>query len=145
MRASRVHYLQVHPGLPEPELSIVEPFRVIVVAEIEVPNDWKYKISCWLLDTGCLYAVCWGIDCAGWEQQIDDASITYDQRNKTSGDHFLLTTSHAEETLADALWFAENCAFEEFLSLDYVLILHISIHDAESFMRSKYEASKTFE
>ena len=126
-------------------MSFVEPFRVVVVAEIEVPNDWQCKLSCWLLDTGCLYAVCWGIDCDGWEQQIDDASIMYDERNETSGDHFLLTTSHAEETLADLLWFAENCAFEEYLPLDDVVILHVSIHDAESFMRSKYEASKTLE
>jgi len=67
MRQSRVHYLQLHPGLPIPELSITEPFRAVLVAEVEVDRDWQYAVSCWLLDFGCLYGVCWGIDCIGWE------------------------------------------------------------------------------
>lgn len=126
MRQSRFHYLQLRPGTPLPELKFPEPFRVVVVAEIEILDDWQYEVSCWLLDNGCRYAICWGIDCNGWEDNIDHASITFEERNQTDGDHFLMTTSHVGQSLEDAFWYAENCAFEEYLELNDVLILHIS-------------------
>lgn len=131
MRQSRIHYLQLRPGTPLPQLNFQEPFRVVVVAEIEVHDDWQYEVSCWLLDNGCLYAICWGIDCNGWEECFDHASITFEERNQTDGDHFLMTTSHAGQSLEDAFWYAENCAFEEHLDLNDVLILQISEQSGE--------------
>lgn len=145
MRVSQVHYLQLNPGLQIPELSIVQPFRAVVVAEVEVDRDWQYEVSCWLVGNGCLYAICWGIDCIGWEDSIDHASITFKERKQTPGDHFLITTAHADEPISEAFRYAEYCAFEEHLPLDDVLILHLSNHDAENCLRSKYQASKTNE
>lgn len=138
MRQSRVQYLQLHPGLPIPKLPFEEPFRCVVVAEIEVDPDWQYLVSCWLLDSGCLYGVCWGMDSAGWEESMDHASILFEDRNQTPGDHFLMTTSHVDQTLEEAFWYTEHCAFDEYLELNDVLILHVSDQLNEPHLRNLY-------
>lgn len=144
MRESRVHYLQAHPGLPIPEIKIAEPFRIVVVAEIEVDNQWRDKTACALIDRGCQLALCWGLDCALWDRDIRYASIYFGKRNRSNVEHYLEIITCIDESLSEAFFRAEM-AFDEYLPLDDVLILHVSNHDAESFVRSKYEASKTLE
>jgi hypothetical protein len=57
---------------------------------------------------GCVYAVCWGPDCEHMEDAFDYADI-YVHENAAEP-HVVMTTSHKDEPLGEALLFASRDA-----------------------------------
>ena len=63
-------YLHLSPDQAPPQLSS-GPFRAVIVSEEEVTQDWRNRIAEWLLKSGCLYVVAWGVECEGWHDTVD--------------------------------------------------------------------------
>jgi hypothetical protein len=52
---------------------------------------------------GAVYACCWGPGCEGFEETFDEAGLALALPTETD---ILMTTSHRDESLESALWFA---------------------------------------
>ncbi len=121
---SRVSYLHLPVGQKPPALETTEPFRAVIVVEQSSDETWRNAVSDWLVESGCLYAVCWGRDCVVWEDSVDWARVVVSGEG-VSDDRFVMTTSHPEETLAEALWFAAFCASHPTVTLDQTIMIHV--------------------
>ncbi|MFN7054242.1 hypothetical protein [Hyphomonas sp.] len=82
----------------------------------------------------------WGKDCSKWEDDIDWASVLYEERNQGAGDNFLMTTAHADQPLSEVFWYSEFSAFDPEHDLATVPILHISDHDRKDYLIRMYHS-----
>lgn len=62
-----VKYLHLIPNGPLPDINCWRPFRAGVIIEAEVNPKWQEAVSEWLVRSGCLYMVAWGIGCCSWD------------------------------------------------------------------------------
>lgn len=122
---SLVSYLHLPAGQKPPDLETTEPFRAVIVVEQAVDDEWRDAVSDWLVESCCLYMVAWGQDCAAWDDSVGWSSIAASGPDTSDG-RFVMTTWHADETLAEAFWFAANCAFHPTMALDQTLIIHVA-------------------
>ncbi|GEM_PF-235743 len=149
-REHKVASVAEYPRLPAPVyLRLTEeteiptiaerPRRVVIVSEMTTTPEWMNSVVEWILEAGCLYAVAWGIDCEAWHDAIDWANLERFDFEDIPDEHFIMTTWHADEGLADALWFARECAYHDDVDLEEVIILHIAAHDRGPQIVSLYE------
>ncbi len=78
----------------------------------EVPTADIAHVAKILLDAGCVYFCCWGVGCERVHDIVDDvylASGTSVQDDVST----IMTTWHAEEPLAEAVWFTRHAAFPD--------------------------------
>lgn len=122
---SRVSYLHLPAGRTPPVPETTKPFKAVIVVEQSTDETWRNAVSDWLVESGCLYAVCWGRDCVVWEDSVDWAKVAVSGEG-ASDDRFVMTTSHPEETLAEAFWFSATCAVHPTKALDQTLIIHVA-------------------
>ncbi|NBB53314.1 hypothetical protein GVN24_34075 [Rhizobium sp. CRIBSB] len=134
---SRIEYLYL-PDAREPPTLPAQPFRAVIVAEITVDAEWRSRVSDWLVASGCLYAVCWGIDCAAWEDSIDWSELAAADFKDVPDDRLVMTTAHADESLTDALWFAAWAAHHPTVELGQTLIVHVANADRASEILEAY-------
>ncbi|MFN3537589.1 MAG: hypothetical protein ACK4Y4_09105 [Brevundimonas sp.] len=133
---SLVSYLHLPADQRPQRLEMTGPFRAVIVVEQSTDAVWRNVVSDWLVESGCLYAVCWGRDCVVWEDSVDWASVAFSGEG-ASDDRFVMTTSHPDETLAEAFWFAATCAFYPTKALDQTLIIHVA-RDERQIMIEEY-------
>lgn len=113
-----VEYLWLPPGATPPEWAC-SPYRAIVAVEAAVEADWQARVSDWLVRSGCRYMMAWGIECSGWDDAVDLASL------EGEGADFVMTTWHEHDTLAQVFAF---CAIAQHptLALPHTLVLHVA-------------------
>ena len=122
-----VRYLQVVPeDAALPNLEGLPPFRAIVLVREAVSNDWRNRVSDWLVSSGCLYMLAWGIDCSVWDDAVDWSNIAAFDFKPIPLDRFVMTTWHEAEPAEEVFWFAKNCAEHPTVSLNFNLILDIA-------------------
>jgi hypothetical protein len=129
-------YLHLAPDSELPPLEGLSAFKAVLVAEAEVPEMTQWEICRWLVSSGCLYALAWGRDCAAWEEAVEDASLEAVNYEDVPEEQQVMTTSHEDEELGEAFWFAKHRATHPGRELRQTLILHI----AESPRREEIEA-----
>ena len=120
-----LNYLQLSHGETPPPLE-ARPYRAVLIAEEAVSQDWKNEVSSWLVKTGCLYFIAWGVACEGWHDTVDWAVLEVFEFGKVPDDKFIMTTWHDKEPLSEALWFAGNCASHPDVDLPDTMIVHIA-------------------
>lgn len=139
MRAiERVEYIHLPAGTSLAPVVPV-PRRVIVLIEQEVEPKWQDEISRWIIESGCLYMMAWGLDCSKWDDSVDRANLErfdYD----IPDEQFVMTTWHADEPLHEVFFFARMCAFHPTISLPTLTILDIRPESREASIRSLHEA-----
>ena len=133
-----VAYLQVVEGGALPESISRSPFRAVVVAEGAVSADWQASVSEWLVRSGCLYMVAWGVNCSSWDDSVDMANIQEFEFKEIPEDRFVMTTWHEDQPLSEALWFAKHNAFHPTVPLRHTLLLHISAQNGEQELLRAY-------
>jgi hypothetical protein len=121
-----MEYLHLQPGSAFPEITHLQPFKTILLAEAVAGEDWQAACSAWLVRSGCRYCMAWGIDCSGWEDAVDFASLDAAHFAKVDDEQFVVTTSHQDESVEDVFWFAKNGAVHPALELNNTLLLHIA-------------------
>jgi hypothetical protein len=62
-----------------------------------------------LISKGLVYLCAWGPDCERVHDRFDEESVV--EKLPAETDDVLMTTSHSDESLSEALWFFLNCAF----------------------------------
>jgi hypothetical protein len=132
---SAVRYLQVAPEEASlPDLGRFSPFRAVVLVRESVSNDWRNRISDWLVAAGCLYMLAWGHECSTWDDAVDRANVSAFNFKAIPPERFVMTTWHDGEPMEEVFWFAKNCANHPTIPLDLNLILDIAsvAHEADT-------------
>jgi hypothetical protein len=137
-------YLQVAPEAELPNLRVVRPFRAVLLLRESVSNDWRNRVSDWLVSEGCLYALAWGLECSAWDDAVDWANIAAFDFKPIPPEQFVMTTWHEDETVEEVFWFAKHCAGHPTVTLESNLILDISSLSREAAtMQAWADASAT--
>ena len=120
-----VTYLHLPPSQTPPDL-VLGPFRAVVIIEEPVDAEWQERVSDWLVRSGCLYMVAWGIKCTTWDDSVDHSMLAAFNYEEVPDEKFVMTTWHEDEPLGEALWFARHCAFHPDVELEHTLLVHIA-------------------
>jgi hypothetical protein len=136
-----ITYLCVQPESELPDISELKPFRVVIVINEKLSKDWLEKISRWLANSTCLYAMTWGKQCEQMHDQIDLANLEAYEFKEIPEDKFMMTTWHEKEPLSEVFWYSKNCAFHPSVDLPQVLLLHISMTDRQEHFLSEYQTA----
>lgn len=134
-------YLHLPPGSPLPDIGHLSPFRAVVIIEAQVRADWQWKVSDWLLQSGCLYMMAWGHDCTTWDDSVDIANLEAFDYGDIPGDRDVWTTWHNYQSLADAFDFCKRLARHPVLELPRVVLVHIALQSNEVGMIEAYAAA----
>ncbi|MCA9560068.1 MAG: hypothetical protein KC583_16085 [Myxococcales bacterium] len=97
-----------------------------------------------LVDTGCVYAMAWGLDCSLWDDSIDRANIERFKDREIPDAQFVMTTWHERESIEEVLWFAKVCAAASYSNepLNDLLVLDFSQQDRAAFIEAAYEQAE---
>ena len=136
-----VKYAHLYPGDDPPNLA-KQAYRMVIVAETAVSNDWREQIAEWVYAVGSRYVVAWGDACEEWHDSVDFANLeAFDFRDIPDKDH-AMTTWHSDEPLSEAFWFAGFCAEHPEVELADIVILHIAERAQEDTMLEAYQAAQ---
>jgi hypothetical protein len=138
-----VSYVHLSPDSQPPVMSEAGPFRAVLVLEQAVADGWQDLISEWLVRSGCLYMMAWGVDCSSWDDSVDWANRTVTGLDDVPDDQFVMTTWHDDEPLAGTFWYAGFTAHHPTVSLDRVVIIHIGPTNREAEMLEAYATAQT--
>lgn len=90
----------------------IGPFVGFIAVDTSgVPDEPLRAFAGDLLDNGCVYMCAWGPDASRIEAVFDLVAVEAELAGKPYVDDVLMTTSHEDESLDDALWFAVFAAF----------------------------------
>ena len=134
-----IKYIHLSPGDHVPRLDVTSPFRAVVIVENQVVPEWQGTVSDWLVQSGCLYMMAWGIGCSSWDDSVDMANLEAFDYGEIPEDRFVMTTWHSDEPLSDVFWFAKNTASHPTIDLDTTVIIHISKEPSASAMMEAYD------
>jgi len=126
-------YLQLAPQADEmPKVPCASPYRAVVLVREGVSNEWRNRVSDWLVKSGCLYMLAWGVDCSIWDDAVDWANMHEFDFESTPLERFVMTTWHEHETIDEFFAFAKNWASHPTVAVDANVILDISSEDREA-------------
>jgi len=134
-----VIYLHLKPNAKLPEFAGPMPSRMVIVAEVEVSQEWQSLVSDWIIQSGCLYMMAWGINCSSWDDSVDIANIKAFEFGEIPEEKFVMTTWHTDAPLKDVFWFAKNNAFHPTVEIERTILLHISVQDREHELLEEYK------
>lgn len=120
-------YVHLRPGYSLPDIEPLAPFRAMVVLEGEVSGDWRDDVSHWLVRSGCLYMMAWGLNCSLWDDSVDVANIEAFDFKEIPEDRFVVTTWHDDCPLSDAFDFCKRLAVHPSVNLPRVILLHVAL------------------
>ncbi|KQW24510.1 hypothetical protein [Acidovorax sp. Root402] len=122
---SEVVYLCLNPESELPQLSLGS-FRAIVVIESEVSALWQNTVSDWLVRSGCLQMMSWGLGSSSWDDSVDWANISQFDHGDIPDESFVLTSWHEDQSLQEVMHFCKHFADHPFAELRSTLLLHIA-------------------
>ncbi|QTN19543.1 hypothetical protein HZ989_00145 [Brevundimonas sp. AJA228-03] len=136
-------YVHLPAGSQPPAIGEVEPFKAVLVLQQAVANDWQDQVSEWLVRSGCLYMMAWGVECSSWDDSVDWANHIVTGLDDVPDDQFVMTTWHDDEPLAEVFWYAGFTAHHPMVSLEHVAIIDIGPTNREVEMLEAYAAAQT--
>lgn len=119
-------YLHLSPSSDLPVLEGLHQFKAVVVVESDVDESMMWDVSRWLIESGCMYALAWGKDSDRWREAIDDAALEVVNYEEVPEAQKVFVTSHEDEELEEAFWFAQHRALHPAHDLNTTLILHLA-------------------
>ena len=138
-----VSYVHLPPGSQPPAIGEAGPFKAVLVLEQAVADDWQDQISEWLVRSGCLYMMAWGVKCSSWDESVDWANHSVTGLNDVPDDQFVMTTWHDDEPLTETFWYAGFTAHHPTVSLQHVAVIDIGPKNREAEMLEAYAAAQT--
>lgn len=131
-------YIHLVPGTDPAEISALSPYTAIVMVEAEVTAQWRSTISRWLVDTGCLYMIAWGKECALWDDVVDWCHMEKYDFGDYPEDSFLITVWFTDWTLEGVFEFAKVHVEHPTVELRHTVLLHISATPDDETILKKY-------
>ena len=139
--SSVMTYLQLKPESTVPTLTY-GPARMVIVLDAAVSEEWQAQVSEWIVRSGCLYVMAWGINCSAWDDAVDWANIDqFENAASIPEASLVLTTWHDDDALEEVFQFAKNCAFHPVATLESTIILHISQEERSEELLRAYAAA----
>lgn len=120
-----ISYVHIEPESRLPDITDV-PSRVIVIVEQKVSPEWQAHLSDWIVRSGCLYMMAWGIDCSSWNDSVDWANIDKYGETPIPENGFVVTTWHSDEPLEEVFWYSKHLADHPVVRLNRTVLLDIS-------------------
>jgi hypothetical protein len=142
MPTAPVSYFRLAEGKPLPDLLPYAPYRAVLVLDAEHGQEWQKEVSEWLVRSGCLYMMAWGVRCSTWDDSVDWANIDRFEGRDIPDERFVLTTWHDDETLDEVFWYADFCARHPEVELRHTIILHVSRHEDGEAMLARFRAAQ---
>lgn len=137
-------YIHLPPGQAPPALDI-QPYKLIIVAEANVLDEWRNEVAEWIYGIGSRYVIAWGQSCIEWHDSVDWANLeAFDHGEVPDKDH-VMTTWHANEPLSEAFWFAGFCAQHPDVELGETILLHIAERERGEALVAEYRESQLSE
>lgn len=134
-------YRHLVPGAALPDISPLAPFRTVIVVEAIATPPWESRVSAWLVRSGCLYVMTWGIQCESWHDAVDYANMEQFEFEEIPEGRFVMTTWHDDVPLSEAFWFCKHNAFHPAVELKNTLLLHIAAEPRRDAMLKAYAAA----
>jgi hypothetical protein len=122
-------YIRLQDGNPFPEVGDLKPFKAILILDGPVTLDWQKLASMWLVKSGCLYMMAWGVDCGSWDDSVDYANLEIFDFGEVPEDQAVMTTWHEDQELSEVFEFAKEQAHHSSIDLNNVLIVHVGNED----------------
>ena len=119
-----------------------QPYKMVVVAETAVSNEWREQIAEWIYEVGSRYVVAWGEACEEWHDSVDFANLEAFNYGAIPDKDHVMTTWHSDEPLSEAFWFAGFCAEHPDVELSDTVILHIAEQGREDAILQAYQAAQ---
>jgi hypothetical protein len=135
-----MEYVQLSSSCELPDISHFGKFKSVVIVEEKVSEIRQYEISKWLVNSGCLYMMAWGIEASSWDTSVDLANIEQFENAEIPDESLVLTTWHDDELLSEVFEFAKFSALHSYHELKSIIV-HISSINKESELRSVYNAT----
>lgn len=124
-------YLHIPPEGRLPQSPIERPYAAVIILDAKITPEWRDEVSRWLVRSGCLFMMSWGVDCADLHDSVDFAFSEEFSGKEIPDDKYLLTTWHDDEPLEDVFWFAQHAAHHEAFDQRRLLLLDISRQSRE--------------
>ena len=134
-------YIHLPPSGKPPSLEI-QPYKMIIVADKEVPNEWRKSVAEWIYGIGSRYVIAWGLSCEDWHDSVDLANLEAFNFGEIPQQHDAITTWHANEPLSEVFWFAGFCADHPDVMLGDTVILHIAEQDNCDALLTEFQRSQ---
>ena len=131
-------YVHLPSGSELPTLPSDQAFRAVLIVEAPVSVQWQDRVSKWLVDSGCLYMMAWGLGCRSWDDSVDWANIESFESGDIPEDRFVLTTWHEGQSLEEVFDFCKACAKHPVVPLPVVMLIHIAEQDRETELRERF-------
>ena len=135
-----MEYVQISGTCELPDISHFANFKSIVIIEEKVSALRQHEISKWLVDSGCLYMMAWGIEASSWDTSVDLANIAQFENAEIPDESLVLTTWHDDELLTEVFEFSKFSALHRYHELNSIIV-HFSSVNKESEFRSVYNAT----
>ncbi|MBU2041960.1 MAG: hypothetical protein KKA37_08130 [Alphaproteobacteria bacterium] len=103
-----------------------------------VSVDWQTLVSNWLVRSGCLYMMAWGVACGSWDDSVDWAFLEATGYEEVPDDQFVMTTWHDGESLPETILFAIQDAWHPTVSLKDIVIVDIRAESREGEIMEAY-------
>ncbi|MCU7842060.1 MAG: hypothetical protein KZQ82_00025 [Candidatus Thiodiazotropha sp. (ex Lucinoma annulata)] len=132
-------YLHLQPEQTLPKWPDLRPYQAVVVIEEKVSSEWQEEVSEWLVETGCLYMMAWGLNCSSWDDSVDMANLKKFNYEKVPESEFVLTTWHENEPLKEVFFYSKNNAIHPVVGVLDPVIVHISKQDMSNAHIAEYE------
>ena len=138
---SRIEYLHLAAGSSLPTCNAV-PRKVILLVEQDVIEEWRARVSEWIVASGCLYMMAWGRECSRWHDSVDIANLERFYFGDVPDEKSVMTTWHEDEPISEVLWYSHHCAYHPVVDLTETMILHIAAQPRRDELLRVYEDSK---
>ena len=135
-----LQYIQLKPEQAMPDISALKPFLAVLVIEEPISQPWQGLVSRWLVRSGCIYMMAWGLNCSDWDDSVDFANIEQFNYGEIPEDELVMTTWHVDEKLKDVFGQAKNSSTHACVDFSNTLILHISSENKEQEFRALYSS-----
>lgn len=122
-----LEYIRVTESGSLPSVRVPKPYKCVVVVEAEVSPSRQMEISRWLVQTGCMYMMAWGVGCSSWDDSVDLANLEPFGFEEIPDEAFVMTTWHESETLEEVFDFSQR----HVANIRPILVLQINGVDKE--------------
>jgi hypothetical protein len=133
-----MQYLQLTPSGKLPDISGLRPYKAVIIIEAIATPTQQAHISQWLVESGCLYMMAWGDNCASWDKSVQLANREAFVTPEIPDTALVITTWHEDELLKDVFWFAKYTATHPCCKLDNALLLHLAATENEQKIGAQY-------
>jgi len=124
-----MRYIRIDPNGELPDLSHLDPFKVVLVEETTFDAVRRAAVSLWLVRCGCRYVIACGEGSQRWCAAVREANLRLFDVERLEARDFVMTTSHPHESPRAVLWYAKRAAHHPEVRFEDTVVLHLSSRD----------------